>query len=220
MCTGTSIIWQCSNQDCRGTVLVERNWMNSQFCSWARSRRMPCPSYKTTWSSTVWSDAGKGVNHRESLTDPKRGTAFLRFNDFYCLYCEMGGFEFQRLVLHGESEALDQGAWGAVDDGARAQWLWRKAEMQQQEHGLNTSRQRSWYSMIPCDGGDDTTSVPVEQDIAIPESELMGSLSLCSQDSGEKLAAAESPDEDYDDEEEEIVYKGRKCYAMSQVCFP
>lgn len=102
MCFGNRLVWHCKR--CFGVVLVDTRYRVRCLAALTLSGRCP-------YEATMWVDrhlqAGGDVNPRESLTDPTLGAALLRWNEFYCVYCEVVIQVLHPLDLHAESPALD-----------------------------------------------------------------------------------------------------------------
>ncbi|KAK9422615.1 hypothetical protein SUNI508_00478 [Seiridium unicorne] len=173
MCTSVTTIWNCKR--CLGKVLLDKS-SGHMPCHEAQMRRAFCPPESTNYLPPLWKCAGSDVDPRESLTDPSKGRALLKWCEWYCFACEMDVFELPKLKLHADSEELDLGVSQEKEDrevvGTRSDdWetlplmLWRKGEKKTRDEELQLGIKKMWYSMIPVDKEQGNVSLASDDDV-------------------------------------------------------
>ncbi|KAI1853176.1 hypothetical protein JX265_011457 [Neoarthrinium moseri] len=202
MCQGVTLRYQCSR--CRGVVLLD-NTKYRQACPQARARNGVCGHDRTRWSVRRL-QAGTDINPRESLTDPRKGSGLLRWNEFHCIQCELHD-EILRLNIHADSPELELdagvGEMGDESDEYEPLVAWSTANQREVEQSSDASTVRNplrWFPLLPSDGPSDMKSNFVAE--IFPQSGEFSDTWLRGSDSTQEQVSEEDEEESSDDDEE------------------
>jgi hypothetical protein len=141
MCIGNRLLWRCKK--CLGIVLMDTRYRT--LCPMAVVLAGRC-----SYEAMRWTDrhllAGSDVNPRESLKDPSCGVALLRWNEFYCIHCELVDQVLHPIELHAEAPELD--SWEVQQQQGREAKNHRDLQQAQDQRWDGDSRDPSWLTSL------------------------------------------------------------------------